>query len=159
MAVFWYLLRRMDDQPPMLPLLTIFLSGHDAPCPSCGYNLHGLLTSRCPECHQELHLTVGLVEPRMRLWLTAVVAMAFGAGFNFLLLVYIVLTANKASRLLDLFLIHNAVGLLVQGIGLVVLLRWGRHIRRSSVGVRFALCLLSALLTIVNVIILSNSTG
>lgn len=148
----------MDDQPPMLPLLNVFLSGHDAPCPSCGYNLRGLLTSRCPECSQELKLSVDLVEHRMRLWLTAVIAMAFGAGFNILLLIYVLVQVfrNKfptSSGFWMQFTTHNVVGILVQGLGLAFLLARGKRIRRWNTRSRLALCALAAALTLANVII------
>ncbi len=39
--------------------LVSFLSGRDAPCPACGYNLRGVEASRCPECGGPLELTLG----------------------------------------------------------------------------------------------------
>jgi hypothetical protein len=32
----------------------LYLSGHDAACPGCGYNLRGLKRLRCPECGREI---------------------------------------------------------------------------------------------------------
>lgn len=40
-------------------LLLEFLRDHDAACPLCGYNVRGLTRPVCPECKQELALTVG----------------------------------------------------------------------------------------------------
>jgi hypothetical protein len=34
--------------------LAAFLADRDVPCPGCGYNLRGLPSDRCPECHAAL---------------------------------------------------------------------------------------------------------
>jgi hypothetical protein len=39
-------------------LLASFLADRDVPCPGCGYNLRGLLGSRCPECGEAIELDV-----------------------------------------------------------------------------------------------------
>ncbi len=96
----------------------------------------------------------------MGLWVTALVGMSFGVGFNVLLLVYLLVqilrsempTQSTGARLL---LKHNAVGLLVQGLGLAALIVWGRRLRRWSVPARLLLCLAAAALTAANVIIFS----
>ncbi len=41
-------------------MLLDFLREHDANCPVCGYNLRALTRPICPECNQELVLTVGV---------------------------------------------------------------------------------------------------
>jgi hypothetical protein len=41
-------------------MLLDFLRRHDAACPVCRYNLRGLTRPICPECNQELVLTVGV---------------------------------------------------------------------------------------------------
>jgi hypothetical protein len=43
---------------PRIDLLTAFLAGADAPCPSCGYNLRGVRISACPECGRSLALAL-----------------------------------------------------------------------------------------------------
>lgn len=40
---------------PKTDPLIAYLTAHDAPCPRCGYNLHGLKTPTCPECSLDLH--------------------------------------------------------------------------------------------------------
>ena len=60
-------------------LLLDFLRDHDAHCPVCGYNLRGLVRPICPECRQDLALTVGA--PRLRLrWLFITLAPGFFSG-------------------------------------------------------------------------------
>lgn len=60
-------------------LLLQFLREHDAPCPVCGYNLHTLTTPVCPECGQELVLSVGTTRLRIG-WFLAAVAPGFFSG-------------------------------------------------------------------------------
>ena len=56
-----------------------FLRDHDAACPLCGYNLRTLGRPVCPECGQELVLTVGAARVRLG-WLMAAVAPGFFSG-------------------------------------------------------------------------------
>lgn len=60
-------------------LLLEFLRDHDAACPLCGYNLRTLGRPVCPECGQELVLTVGAARLRLG-WLMAAVAPGFFSG-------------------------------------------------------------------------------
>jgi hypothetical protein len=60
-------------------LLLNFLSDHDADCPVCGYNLKALTRPVCPECRQDLELTVGATRLRIG-WLFAAVAPGFFSG-------------------------------------------------------------------------------
>ena len=60
-------------------LLLDFLREHDAPCPVCGYNVRALTRPICPECRQELVLTVGATRLRLG-WLFAAVAPGFFSG-------------------------------------------------------------------------------
>jgi hypothetical protein len=70
------------SQPPAgraQDLLLDFLREYDAPCPVCGYNLHALTRPICPECGQELVLTVGTARLRLG-WLLAALAPGFFSG-------------------------------------------------------------------------------
>ena len=60
-------------------MLLEFLRDHDAACPVCGYNVRSLTRPICPECRQELVLTVGVLRLRLR-WLLAAVAPGFFSG-------------------------------------------------------------------------------
>jgi hypothetical protein len=60
-------------------LLLDFLREHEAPCPLCGYNLKALVRPVCPECGQELVLTVGAARVRLG-WLMTAVAPGFFSG-------------------------------------------------------------------------------
>ena len=60
-------------------MLLDFLREHDAACPVCGYNVRALTRPICPECHQELVLTVGATRLRLG-WLLAAVAPGFFSG-------------------------------------------------------------------------------
>jgi hypothetical protein len=49
--------RRSDDERAML---LAFLADRDVHCPRCDYNLRSLSQPVCPECREELRLTVGV---------------------------------------------------------------------------------------------------
>ncbi|MBN2445544.1 MAG: hypothetical protein JXO22_02385 [Phycisphaerae bacterium] len=54
---------KQDSQPDTHDRVTElleFVSDRDAWCPLCGYNVRALTEARCPECGQELVLTVGV---------------------------------------------------------------------------------------------------
>ncbi|MEM6332905.1 MAG: hypothetical protein AAF823_06155 [Planctomycetota bacterium] len=65
--------------------LLAYLAERDVPCPSCGYNLRGATSTTCPECGEVLALRVGLVEPKLFLWLAGLIPLAMTMGFGGLL--------------------------------------------------------------------------
>ena len=54
-------------------LLLEFVGDRDVPCPRCGYNLRALTKPVCPECREELRLTVGRARMRFGLFLAALI--------------------------------------------------------------------------------------
>ncbi len=60
-------------------LLLDFVRQRDVPCPLCGYNLRDLTLPRCPECRQDLLLTVGVRNLRF-VWLVATIAPCIFSG-------------------------------------------------------------------------------
>lgn len=56
-----------------------FVATRDIPCPMCGYNLRSLTRARCPECDQELQLTVGVTRLRLG-WFIASIAPGIFSG-------------------------------------------------------------------------------
>lgn len=58
-------------------MLLDFLGENDAACPVCRYNLKGLTRPICPECRQDLILTVGVTRLRLGLLLFALAPGAF----------------------------------------------------------------------------------
>lgn len=57
-----------------------FLATRNVPCPSCGYNLRGLVSVRCPECGQMLRLSVHLAEPFVAAWVAMLVGVTGSGG-------------------------------------------------------------------------------
>ena len=87
-------------------LLLEFLGEQDAECPLCGYNLRGLTEPRCPECRQELVLTVGLREVRI-VWLLVMLAPCFFSGIAaVLLLIPIILVQGAPGYILVLMIVE-----------------------------------------------------
>jgi hypothetical protein len=66
-------------------LLLEYVRDRDAPCPLCGYNLRDLSTPTCPECREELSLTVGSRKPRFG-WLLVTVTPGIFSGISAALL-------------------------------------------------------------------------
>ncbi|MGA2499887.1 MAG: hypothetical protein ABSH20_19290 [Tepidisphaeraceae bacterium] len=129
----------MPDDPDFLRQ---FLADRDMPCPSCGYNLRSLQSSRCPECGDELKLVVGMVEPRQAALLTGLVAIASGMGLSGLLLIYAAIQTIRDWRFPSFairFVLVNGAGLVVFGGLLVIWLSKWRQIRRASPGSRWLL--------------------
>ncbi len=60
-------------------MLLDFLREHDAACPVCGYNLRALTRPLCPECRQELVLSVGVRQLGLA-WLFVAIAPGFFSG-------------------------------------------------------------------------------
>jgi hypothetical protein len=67
------------DRPDDHDLLRKFLAERDAPCPSCRYNLRGVVGDKCPECARPLVL--GVVTGGPPAALTWFLLLAFGWVF------------------------------------------------------------------------------
>ena len=113
------------------------LTDHDAPCPNCAYSLRGLASDRCPECNQELRLTVGLAEPRIGLYLLALLPVLSGAGLCAVMLtcvaVMTMLKGSPGARAHFIIYYLPALALLVLGTAAVLMLtsagrRWFRSL-------------------------------
>jgi hypothetical protein len=67
-----------------------YLLAHEAPCPVCGYNLHALLTPRCPECGNAL--TLRIVNPIIASgpWILAMVFASASAAIGLFFAIAIV---------------------------------------------------------------------
>jgi len=67
--------------------LLAFLHGRDVLCPLCGYNLRDLTEPRCPECRQDLALTVGVTRLRFGWLIVTIIPSMFSAVAAGLLLI------------------------------------------------------------------------
>jgi hypothetical protein len=77
--------------------LLTFLADRDILCPICKYNLRQLQSTKCPECGSELKLSVGAVDVRMGLWVSALLAAAAPATFGLLFLIIIIASGEFPS--------------------------------------------------------------
>jgi len=116
-----------EETDTRVGMLRAFLAEHDEPCPGCGYNLRGLTGEACPECGEELRLRVGMVEPRLGLFVAGLIGLAAGAGFNGLMLMLFataIFTAGTLSRRDSAVLALLACGFVA---GVVVIVAWVRY--------------------------------
>ncbi|MCZ6652369.1 MAG: hypothetical protein O7D91_05010 [Planctomycetota bacterium] len=67
-------------------LLLEYLRANDAPCPLCGYNLHQLTTTKCPECGRPFQLGIESVSPFFAHYLGFLAPFVIGAGLGFVFL-------------------------------------------------------------------------
>jgi hypothetical protein len=67
-------------------MLAEYLRERDVACPSCKYNLRGLTTARCPECGQQIKITITLKEPYLKAWIALVAASCISAGMGIFVL-------------------------------------------------------------------------
>jgi hypothetical protein len=110
-----------------------FVAGRDVECPGCQYNVRDLKITRCPECGDELELSLRLAEPRQGSLIAGLVGLAAGAGFGGLLLVYIgiiLFLSGRGGPPNDFFGI-TCTGFVVHAIGLGIWIKNWRNIRRA----------------------------
>jgi hypothetical protein len=77
-----------DEQRHLLD----FVHDRDVECPKCGYNLRNLIRPVCPECREELRLTVGLVKMRFGWFVATLIPGAFSGICAVLLAMPIILS-------------------------------------------------------------------
>lgn len=113
------------------PLLS-YLAERDTPCPGCGYNLRGLQGPSCPECGAALAMRVSLAEPRMGLFLTVLVVLSAGLGFNLFILGWGLWSWLRWGYPTPGELWPLIVGTVVLGAGTLLALRRRRWLRERS---------------------------
>ena len=124
------------------PLLEQYLSERDVVCPGCSYNLHGLKSDRCPECGDELELSLKLVEPRQGPLIAGLVGLSAGAGLGGLLLIYGIIVTSLLRRNyggFDRFFVINGIGFAAHAIVIMLWVRYWHTIRRTSATARWLL--------------------
>lgn len=91
-------------------LLLAFVQGRDVECPRCGYNLRDLKKPVCPECREELTLTVGLTKMHFEWFIVTLIPGVFSGICAFILAIPMILVplfgqspAPKEFVLLDGF--------------------------------------------------------
>ncbi len=74
--------------------LRIYLSDRDSPCPGCGYNLRGLTSRYCPECHTPLRLSLQPPDQGTSALLTAILPAAATGGAGAIMLLAVLLLSR-----------------------------------------------------------------
>jgi len=161
------ILHTVDENNPVhATMLRAFLADHDEPCPTCGYSLMGLTEAVCPECGKALRLRVVEEEPSLGLYLTGLIGLSIGLGFNGLILMFIV-GSILWYRLRDgisvsfgvVTLLPLAIGAAVCGSAIVLWLKCRKRVRSASIWNRrllAAVCWLVALSTSIASIVVES---
>jgi hypothetical protein len=134
-----------DEPESHQRILLQFLADRDVECPNCQYNLRNLTSRRCPECGEEMKLSVGLVEPKQAAFITGIVGLSAGVGLCGLLLVYaliVVLARGRWGSDFSPFFLENGIGLVAHLYMLSIWLRVWKRVRRMSTGARWRLAFL-----------------
>ena len=135
------------DAPLQERLLCELLAHTDQACPRCGYLLRGLRRPYCPECGDELRLTIALAEPRLAGYIALLAAWSVGLGSSGLFGAIALLEApshwwsSLCGRLLMTLLLLSAASLAATIIG-------RRRIRRLPPRTQLMLALLSGALVL-----------
>ncbi len=117
-----------DNFPVYQPLTQARRIAHAIGCSSCGYNLRGLMSERCPECNEPLILKVGLTEPKLAEWMVGLVGVGMSTGFCLIVLLWGTVAHFRRGGVPIDELLPLIVGVCL-GAGL--LLYWGRFGRRT----------------------------
>lgn len=133
-----------------LSLLEAYLDQYDVPCPLCGYSLHKLRGSACPECGNKIELQIRASHPRLAAFYTGLVGLAAGVGFTTMVLLYAVFTFVSNGYLpgpsIDILVLIVEAGIL--STMLFVWIRFSGRIRRMRGIVRWALAIGAWVLTV-----------
>ncbi len=140
-----------DTEADPTVLLEQYLAVSSDECPLCGYNLHRLRGSTCPECGWELELRIAVREPRRAAFYAGLVGLAAGAGFALLLTGFALVVPLIRNDVFGPELWE--IGLLcAKGIVLLTLcllwIRSARWIQRRSTSERWLLAIGAWVLTI-----------
>jgi len=80
----------MPPEAPDTHWLTAYLRERDVPCPACHAPLRNLAADVCPDCGNELALTLGTVDAPLRTWIPMAVASLASAGVGFFMIALVV---------------------------------------------------------------------
>ncbi|MFG0328996.1 MAG: hypothetical protein ACF8PN_03770 [Phycisphaerales bacterium] len=114
-----------DDEAAVLA----FVRDRDVQCPQCGYNLRRLERAVCPECGQELELSIGIRRVRL-LWFLLSIAPGIASGVIAAMLVVPVVKYGSPPR--EVFEMM-AVGAISGVVALVLCARRSAFLRRPVV--------------------------
>ncbi|MCE9590625.1 MAG: transposase [Planctomycetes bacterium] len=147
----------MDTPPDDPGLLVQYLTSRDTPCPRCGYNLRENKNQRCPECGEELKLQIGLVYPKLGLYMTTIIGLAMGTGFSLLLMLYmvfgiVILGWRHDPDLYAWFLVTGG-GVLIEGAPMLACVAYPHVMHRRGRIVRVSFALIAWVLTVTNLAI------
>ena len=88
----------MPPDAPDTSWLTAYLRDRQVPCPACAFPLHDVSGDTCPQCGNEIVLTLDTVEPRLRAWIHLAVAACASAGVGLFMAALIIRNGSPPYR-------------------------------------------------------------
>jgi hypothetical protein len=132
-----------------------WLADRDVPCPLCNYNLRALTTPRCPECGNDLRLSVISTDRSAKPWITLAVAVCGSAGMGFIFSCIVLKEGLHDGPLIDAPLVFFILTIP----GPIILLRTRRRYQRLSRKSQWTISLLAAAIVIAVTITLCIGIG
>jgi hypothetical protein len=83
--------------PSESELLKAYLADRDVPCPGCGYSLKGCASDTCPECGNEIRITVDQRVGRLGPFVIGLSGIMFGLGLYLPMFCYMLLRPMRST--------------------------------------------------------------
>ena len=133
-------------------LLRLYLAERDVTCPMCTYNLRGLEDGHCPECGEQLSLTVRPASYRLAALIAAIITFAMGFGFCVLIggwLAWVYLQDEWALSTTDGEVGWTIAGIAIEGLALILLAGLHRKFRRLHTAIQWLIACLGLMVSLV----------
>ena len=120
-----------QSTPDEIEMLLAFVRDRDASCPNCGYNVRDLTKPICPECQEELLLTVG-ARTYLISWLLATVATGIFTGISACMMAVIIAIEWPPKFVPPGAIVLAAFFLLSAVTAIAIIIKYKRFIRQPQ---------------------------
>ena len=134
-------------------MLFEWLRERDVECPLCRYNLRGLTAPRCPECGNGLRLSVALLDPYAKAWVTLATIACGSAGMGLFFLCIILRAGMPPENLQDFSLLFFVLTIPAP----IILLKTRRRFQRLERKIQWRIAVAAALPSTIAMIVLCST--